>query len=408
VDVPIPRTDVPAELISDYDILDPTLAVPFDRLAELREKCPVSYVPRYEGYWLVTRYADVRRVVTEWETFSNRSTTIPYFVAGGLDDGTIPLETDPPDHTHYRAILNPLFSPGRMKALGDQIRARAIELLDAFAGRGECDFIAEFAHPLPSSMFVALMGWPAEDSADFARWTDEILVGNPGGTPEEDMAVRQNANEAAQNYFRQSIAERRRSPVEGDFTNVLLEAKFADERPLTDSELVRALRLLMLGGLHTVRASLGFGMIHLARNPEQRQRLIDDPSLIPTAVEEILRMDAPVTTARVVAKPVRLGDAEMLPGDKVLVSLPSAGYDPAEFECPTEFKVDRNPNRHLTFSAGPHRCVGSNLARVELSIAFEEILRRIPDFEVVAEPARHHTQVRGLFELPIRFTPTAS
>jgi hypothetical protein len=301
--------------------------------------------------------------------------------------------------------MNPLFSPGRMRALSEQIRATSTELIDRFAARGSCEFISEFAHPLPSDTFVGLMGWPGGDAEDFARWTDEILVGNPAGTPEEDMAVRLKANEDAQVYFRRSIAERRANPKAGDATSVLLEARFGGERPLTDREVLSILRLLMLGGLHTARASLGFGVIRLAANPEQRAKLVADPSLIPSAVEEILRIDAPVATARVVAKPVQLGDAELLPGDKVLVSLPSAGQDGGEFDDPMAFQVDRKPNRHLTFSSGVHRCVGSNLARVELTIAFEELLRRIPDFELAAPPRRHHGQVRGLYELPIRFTP---
>ncbi|HEY1967660.1 MAG TPA: cytochrome P450 [Pseudonocardia sp.] len=403
--LPVPRTDVPPELIADFDILDLGLSEPHGRLAELRDNCPVAYVPRYEGYWVVTRYDDIRRITTDWESFSNSSVAIPYFVESGLDDTTIPLEIDPPDHGHYREIMNPLFSPRRMKALEEEIRASAVGLIERFAHRGECEFISEFAHPLPSNTFIALMGWPPEDVDDFARWTDEILVGKPGGSPDEDLAVRVAANEAAQAYFRATIAARRASPVEGDSTSVLINAMFNAERPLSDNELVRTLRLLMLGGLHTVRASLGYGMVRLAENPDQRAKLIADPSLLPSAVEEILRIDAPVATARVVAKPVKIGDAEMKPGDKVLVSLPAAGQDPSEFDCPVAFRVDRKPNRHLTFSSGPHRCIGSNLARVELTIAFDELLRRIPDFEVVRPPRRHHGQVRGMYDLPIRFTP---
>jgi cytochrome P450 len=402
-----PRTDVPAELLTDFDILDTSLSDPHRRLAELRDTTPVAYYPGYEGYWIVTRYEDIRRITTDTDTFSNSSAAIPEMVEAGLEDPSIPLEIDPPDHARYRDIMNPLFSPGRMKALSEQIRADAVALIDAFAGRGECEFISEFAHPLPTTTFLNLMGWPAEDAEDFARWTDEILVGKPDGTPEEDMGVRLAANDASVAYFRRSIDQRRATPRPGDATSVLLEARFGEaRRPLSDRELISILRLLMLGGLHTARASLGFGMIRLAENPDERDRLLADPALIPNAVEEILRIDAPVATARVVSKPVRLGQAEMLPGDKILVSLPSAGHDSGEFDDPDSFRVERSPNRHLTFSSGIHRCIGSNLARVELTIAFEELLRRIPDFELAAPPRRHHGQVRGLYELPIRFTPS--
>ena len=402
-----PRSDVPVELHADFDVLDPTLADPHNRLAELRETCPVAYVPRYEGYWVVTRYEDIRRIATDLESFSSSSAYIPNFIAGGLEDKDIPLEIDPPDHGRYREIMNPLSSPGRMKGLAEEIRDNAVELIDRFADRGECEFIEEFAHPLPSSTFVALMGWPNEDAELFARLTKGILVGKPDGTPEEDMAVRSAANEEAQDYFRELIKQRRAHPVEGDATSVLVEARFAGERPLTDSELMRVVRLLMLGGLHTVRSCLGYGMIRLANNPDQRAKLIEDPTLLPLAVEEILRIDAPVAPARLVTKPVTIGDAQMQPGDKVLVSLAAAGHDPTEFDCPAGFQVDRKPNRHLTFSAGPHRCVGSNLARIELTIAFEEILRRIPDFELARPPKLHSGQVRGMYEVPIRFSPSS-
>jgi cytochrome P450 len=210
-------------------------------------------------------------------------------------------------------------------------------------------------------------------------------------------------------YFREMVDQRRRDPHVDDVTGYLLGAEYAGERPLTDDELTRVLSLLMVAGLHTVRGILAFGMIHLAEAPDQRQRLIDDPSLIPSAVEELLRLGVGTAPARVVREPVTMHGVELQPGDHVVGFLSSANRDPAEFECPHALDVDRQQNRHLAFAAGRHRCLGSNLARVELSIAVEELLARIPDFTV--DPARpprfHHSQIRGVRELHLRFTPSS-
>ena len=218
--------------------------------------------------------------------------------------------------------------------------------------------------------------------------------------------MRAKANEEVFAYFADIIAARRKNRGD-DATSILLDSKYGGERPLSDDELLRALWLLMLGGLHTVRGVLGFGIIQLTRHPEQRQRLVDDPSLMASAVEELLRVEAPVTAGRIVAKPVEFRGVQMQPGDMVLVFLSAASRDPEEFKDPHALLVDRTPNRHFAFSGGPHRCVGSYLARIELRVALEEIHRRIPDYQLVADraPVLHHSSVRGLFELPLTFTP---
>lgn len=400
--MPTKLEDVPQELIVDFDITDPELADPHERLAEIQAKTPVAYAPFHGGYWLVTRYHDVHEVTRNYEYFSNECVAVPKNMA----DRSIPLEYDPPEHTNYRQILNPLFSPPRMRALEQQIRATATELIDAFAGRGECDFVSEFAHPLPTRTFLSQMGWPQADADLFTHWTEDILVGRPGASEEDDTAVRMKASEEVFAYFTEMIAARRKSPSD-DATSVLLEAQYGGERPLRDDELLRALWLLMLGGLHTVRGVLAFGLMQLMRHPEQRQRIITDPAVIPSAVEELLRIEAPVTAGRMVAKPVELGGAKMEPGDMVLVFLSAASRDPEEFDDPHTVRVDRTPNRHFAFSGGPHRCVGSHLGRVELAIGIEEIHRRIPDYRMAedAQPRTHHGQVRGVYELPITFTP---
>jgi cytochrome P450 len=397
---------VPADLVVDFDVNDPALADDVhSRLAKIAADAPVVFTPSYGGFWMVTRYPEIRQVLQDWETFSAESVA----VVPNVDSGrAIPSEIDPPDHTAYRGILNKFFSPKRMEALEEVLRAKAASLLDGIAGKGSCEFMSEFAHPLPTSTFLALMGWPDTDAPLFTHWSEDIIVGRPGASPEEDMAARVQASNEVFAYFSKVIAERRAAPVEGEVTSLLLESRFRGERELTDDELLRILWLLMLGGLHTIRGVLGFGMVHLANNPDQRQKLIDDPTRIPSAVEELLRLDAPIITARVVKKECPMGDVVMQPGDRVLVPMSSACRDPQEFSDPHSVDVTRSPNRHLAFGAGPHRCVGSNLGRVELIVAFEEILRRIPDFALVDgdPPVRHASQVRGLYRLPLTFTPS--
>lgn len=395
--MPTRLEDVPAHLIVDYDVHDPAHAQNvYARLNEIREQYPLAYSTTHGGYWIVTRYEDVHEVSRNHEYFSNDPVGIP---DEGRPGKYIPLEVDPPEHTEWRQLLNQLFNPVKMSALEGDIREMANGLIDRFAGQESVEFMSAFAHPLPTLLFLKLMGWPEDDEAKLTRWTELVLTGKPGASEEENTAIRTRAGMETIGYFAELIAKRRVEPVD-DFVTFLLRSKFQG-RDITDGEMLHILFILMLGGLHTVRGTLGFTMIKLAENPDQRQMLLDDPSLIASAVEEMLRIEAPVSTGRTVRKPFVLHGVELQPGDRVLVSCPAANHDPREFEEPECLRVDRPTNRHLGFSAGPHRCIGSHLARIELKVALEELLRRIPDFALDPErPASlHHGQVRGIYEL---------
>ncbi|GAA4546613.1 cytochrome P450 [Pseudonocardia xishanensis] len=398
--MPTQTADVPSELVVDFDITDPALAVPHEMLSALQEKTPVAWSPLHGGHWILTRYADCYDACRDWETFSVANAQVPRITT----EPSIPNEIDPPAHKSYREILNPLFSPRRMKALEEQIRRVAVELIDAFAARGTCDFVTEFAQPITAGTFVALMGWPAEHAAMFDRWTTDLLVGKPGGTPEEDAAVRGAANDAVFGYFGDMIA-RRDDPRADDVMKLLFAARYEGERPLTDDELRKMLWLLMVGGLHTVRGVLSFGMLHLIKDPAQRAALTADPSLSTAAAEELLRIDSPVALGRLVAKRTELRGVTLEPGDRVLLMSSAAGRDGEVFDEPHALRLDRSVNRHLAFGAGVHRCVGSHLARIEIRVALEEIHRRMPDYALDGDPVFHHSQVRGLEHLPLRFTP---
>jgi len=397
--------DVPPELVIDFDMFDESIVdTVHERLAEIQETTPLAYCPHSGGYWVVTSYADVYEVLRNDDVYSAAETGL----SPGMEMPRLPpLHFDPPEHTAYRTLLNPVFSPARMKPVEDDIRATATKLLDEFVATGSCEFISQFAHPLATTTFISLMGWPLEDLPMLAGWTEGMMV-TGDVSMEELLARRKSISAAVTEYFNHMVEERRSDPSSDNITGYMLGALYDGERPLTDDELTRMLHLLMAGGLHTVRGILGFGMISLAEDTEQRQRLIDDPSLIPNAVEELLRMGVGSAPARLVIKPVTLHGVELQPGDHVVSYISAANRDPAVFECPHAVQVDREHNRHLTFATGRHRCIGSNLARLELAVALEEVLARMPDFQIDSDrpPLLHHGQIRGIQELHLTFTPT--
>jgi cytochrome P450 len=401
---------VPPNLVTDFDVYEPSLATPVDvfqqRVAELAAKGPVVYSPAYGGHWVVTRYKEIQQILTDPSTFSS----YPNNLVTPADFGKfIPLELDPPEHTAYRHVLQPLFSPQRMKKLSDDIRTVVNGLIDEFAPKGQAEFISEFAHELPARVFLALMDWPLEDAALFAEATDVVLFGKPGGTPEESDQARIAAGLTVAGYFQKVIEDRRSNPRD-DATSTLINTEVAlpdGTRLLEDQELILMFYLLLMGGLHTVQGSLAWAILHLVDNPAQRESIITDPAVIPRAVEEILRIEAAVAAGRRATRDVELGGVSIAEGDQLLLMLCSANRDPDTFPHPNDFDINRSPNRHLSFGAGVHRCLGSHLGRVELTIALEELHRRIPDYRLVDSdpPVFHSTQVRGCLRMPITFTP---
>jgi len=401
---------VPPDLVTDFDVYDPSLATPVDvfqeRVAALAAKGPVVYSSAYGGHWVVTRYDEIHQVLTDTSTFAS----YPNNLVTPEDFGKfIPLELDPPEHTAYRHVMQPLFSPQRMKKLSDDIRGVVNELIDGFAAKGRAEFISEFAHELPSRVFLALMDWPVEDAPLFTEATDVVLFGKPGGTQEESDQARIAAGLSVAGYFQQVIEDRRSNPRQ-DATSILIntEVELPDgTRLLEDQELFLMFYLLMMGGLHTVQGSLAWAIMHLVDNPAQRELIIADPAVIPKAVEEILRIESAIAAGRRATRDVQLGGANIAEGDQLLLMLCSANRDPAAFPHPTSFDINRSPNRHLSFGAGVHRCLGSHLGRIELTTALEELHRRIPDYQLVESdpPVFHSTQVRGCLRMPITFTP---
>jgi cytochrome P450 len=389
------------EVSYDFDIHDPDLAGRvYDTYAEMRERCPVARSSLYGGHWVVTRYQPMRDILRDPAVFSSESVNVPGTV--GQEGPLIPLEVDPPDHGAYRKLLNQVFSPKRMAALEPRIREIAVELIDEMLTGDRVEFIDAFARPLPSRVFVALMGWPADDAARFHHWADTIVLGKPGAGEEEATEVRGAAAMELYAYFGEMIERRAESGDAEDITQVLINGTFQD-RPITPLEVLNMLFLLLIGGLHTVQGQLAHSVIYLAEHPGTRKQLTADLSLVPSAVEEMLRWESAVCPARVVKLDTVVDGVQLRAGDKVLIPLGAANRDEEQFANPNQVDLTRDPNPHIAFGLGNHRCVGSHLARLELVIAFEELHRRVPDYRLDPEdpPVRHLSQVKGVTRLPL-------
>jgi cytochrome P450 len=410
--MPTTVAEAPEHLVVDFDVYDPSLTIPEDRMqraiGELAARGPVVYSETHGGHWIVTHFDEVRQVLTDPETFSSYPNNI---VDAGMGK-FIPLELDGAEHAAYRDVLQPLFNPSRMKLIEDEIRTISNELIDAFIERGRCEFVSEFAHELPARVFLALMGWPLADAPMFSEATQAALVGKPGGTEAESAQVRAEAAGKMFQYFGAVVHDRRGKPIDdtADVTTIVVNSpiRLGDgERLLTDEELSRLLFLVLIAGMHTTKGSLTWGVRYLAENPDARAQVIADPSLVPAAVEEILRIEAAVFPGRRATCDVELGGVQIRAGDQLLLAYCAANRDADHFPDPDEFRLDRDPNDHVSFSGGPHRCIGRHLARRELKIAFEEINRRMPDIALSTDqpPIFHPSQTRGALLMPITFTP---
>lgn len=368
---------------------------PFKAYAFLHEGPDIFFAPagRSGPAWIVTRAELMREILQNPETFSSKH------IAGfsrffGESWDLIPLEKDPPIHSQYRTLMNPLFAPARINEMEADVRDTCVQLIEKFRKRGECEFVKEFGRPFPVTIFLSLMGLPLEQTAKFLEWEDGLLHA-------KNMEQRINAARAIKDYLLELIADRRGKPV-NDLASFAVNAKI-DGRALSDEEIMGICYLLFVGGLDTVAATLGFTFRQLALDPDLQKQLRDDPAKIIPAMEEMLRAHAVVVTARFVTKDTAFHGVVMKQGDCIAVPLGLSGRDEREFTNPHEIDFDRDSNRHMTFATGPHRCIGSHLARREIKIALEEWIARIPEFRVKAgeKPITHGTGVWGVDYLPL-------
>ena len=370
---------------------------------EMHEEQPVLRTMGAFGTYgvMVSRYEDVLWALKHPEFFSSKDV-----VQVGNEVPLIPLSVDPPDHAKYRRLLDPQFSPRKMAVLEPEMRKLVNEVIDTFVSRGTCDFHEEFATPLPSTFFLSLIGLPQSDLPQLLEWRDNTIRPKPG-PGESDTDVRERTGHEITAYFEAAIAERRERPDDRLITG-LVNAEI-EGRPLTHAELLGACHLLLLGGLDTVTATLDCIVVYLANHPDRRQAIVDNPGLIPAAIEELLRRETPVMMVpRNLIADVEIGGVQCKAGDSVSLMLGAGNVDNAEFDDPADANFDRSANRHLAFGGGPHRCLGSHLARLELRVALEEFHRRIPEYQIPeGTDISFSGGIRQAEVLPLVFTATA-
>jgi cytochrome P450 len=350
---------------------------PYPVYAEMRQTCPVGYSNVKGGYWYLSKYEDVYSAFRDADTFSSAQIRIPYY--GDPHGKEIPLQIDDPEHGAWRRVIDPIFTATRMRQYEPEIRKHARSLIAKFADLPSCEFVSAFSIPFPTQIFCMLMGLPPEELAQFQEWETKLI--NP--QEDEDFAEQfKEAKEGAQRALADLVLRRRREGATGDdAVSILLRSEY-EGRPLTDDELTNICGLLFIAGLDTVTQAISSMISYLAEHPAHRQALVDDPSLIPDAVEELLRYDSLIALGRLVVKDTTVRDQTIRAGDRVLLLPGSAGRDETVFENPDEVDFARSPNRHLAFGTGPHRCAGSHLARLELRITLDELHKAMPVYEI--------------------------
>ena len=395
----------PATAIDDewcqhhFDHLSPELGDHLhETLARMRSRCPVAHSDLYEGFWVVTRYEQVLAIAQDWQTFSSaHGLTVP---VSPIAVRNLPVEIDPPLQRIFKRLINAYFTPAAVAPWEERTRALVTRLIDDFVEGGECDFMAAFARPYPAlSFFESAINAPADDVEKVA------YLASKSGTPNDPEAA--SCWAGLSQWINDFVEQRRAGQPRGDVVDAVINAQI-EGRPITQEEIIGTVQLLILGGLETTAGALGSMMIRFCQEPEIPELLRQDPSRIPQAVEELLRLDGPfISITRTVMHDTVIGGHEVRKGEKVIIYWASANRDEAEFPNADRFEPDRHSNRHLAFGAGPHRCAGSNLARLNLRVALEELLPRLRDLRLAegADIHFHSTFNRAPLSVPIQFTP---
>ena len=388
----------------DFDHLDKAwVDDPYTIWDRLRVQCPVAHTHRYGGVYLPTSYEDVRAIALDHDNFSSRQVIVRDFVParGG---SAPPITNDPPRHQNARRALLPAFTPTAVDRLVPRTREICNELIDAILARddGRSDAALDYAQHVPVRVIALLLGVPDSDGDRFRDWILQQLESGVEASEELEQSLAEMAE-----YFGILVAERQRQVAAGgelgtDVVGQLLQARYDDGTKFSTTHVVNSLRLLLVAGIDTTWSSIGAALWHLARVPADRARLVTEPALIPAAIEEFLRAYAPVTMARRIKNDTVVGGCQYKAGEMVLLPFPAANRDPGLIADPNKILIDRKENRHAAFGLGIHRCIGSNLARMELKVALEEWLRRIPDFALDGAVTWSAGQVRGPRRVPLK------
>ncbi|ORA19959.1 cytochrome P450 [Mycobacterium arosiense] len=352
-----------------------------------------------DGYWMFTDYATILDGLQHPELWSS-SVIVP--TEPDPPYKWIPVMIDPPDHAKWRKVLADYFSPGRVKGMKDDQHRLVGELIDTLKPAGGCEFVTELARVFPSIVFLNLMGMPIDHLDDFLTWEDMIL--HQEGVGEEVNARRLEGMTHVMGFF-QGLIERRRAerrPDAQDIVSTAIDWEI-DGEPINDLELLNCLLLLFMAGLDTVASQTSYAMLHLATHPGDRERIINEPSIIPHAVEELLRAYPIVQTARKATQDMDFHGCPVKAGDMAAFPMALANRDDRMFPGGRRVDLDRGISRHIAFGGGPHRCLGSHLARQEMAVLLQEWHRRIPEYTLAAEPVEHGGQVFGLNSLELRW-----
>jgi cytochrome P450 len=386
---------------TDWDHLEPEwYADPYAVQDDLRGRCPVARTERFGGAWLPTRYEDVSAIAYDTDRFSSRSIIVGNFRPprdiAPIGDSP-PISSDPPFHHDARKLLLAAFTKKEVARQEPATRAFCHSLIDALAGRDVVDAAVEYAQHIPVRVIANMLGFPEEDGPQFREFVQNVLEGI--NLPTEE---RQESFTRLFDYLYAQVHAHLDEPRD-DLTTFLINAELYGQK-LSAEVVTGAMALLLIAGIDTTWSAIGSSLWHLAKTPGDRERLVAEPGLLPTAMEEFLRAYAPVTMARLVKEDMHWRGVDMKADDWILLSFPAANRDPAQFDRADEVVIDREVNRHAAFGLGIHRCLGSHLARMELRIALEVWLERVPSFSL-ADPGAvtwSSGQIRGPRTLPLQ------
>ena len=402
------ETDASADGGNPLAAMDPEMAANPQPIFKVMREVPVMPIDLTAGRGvLLSRKEEIDQALRHPEIFSSNMDAVDLKNKRPM----IPLQIDPPEHKKFRKLLDPLFAPRKMALLDDEVSALVNDLIDGFVGRGEVDFAKEFSIPFPSQVFLTLLGLPLDELDRFLTMKDGIIrpdhvTGKLYGT-REASDYQQKVADSVYDYFNEVLDERE-GERRDDLLSLFLDAEVEGDR-LTREDILDICFLFLIAGLDTVTATLDCMFAFLAQHPEQRRQLVEDPGLIPNAIEELLRWETPVMgVARVAVEETELAGCPIHKGDQVMIMIGSANTDEAEFPDADVVRFDREVNRHIAFGGGIHRCLGSNLARLELRVALREWHKRIPDYDI--EPGHtlvYTSGIRSIEEFPLRFTAPA-
>ncbi|MCP3710494.1 cytochrome P450 [Paraburkholderia sp. CNPSo 3274] len=382
---------VPQELVVDFDYMNPPGAQDDVHLAwkSLHAGPDIVWSPYYGGHWIATRGEDIEAMQKDHTRFSHQSVNIPPLNESRL----VPLELDPPEHTAYRNLITPAFLPQAIASLESDVRSLAIELIEKIAPRGECEFVSEFSKILPIVIFLRLADLPLSDREQLLEWAEWAVRGN--------LEERIESQHRLGGYIA-SWVEKRKAEAGGDLVSLIVNAQI-DGKPISPERMFGMFIVVLFGGLDTVASMMGFIARFLAENPAHRQQLIENPELMVSSVDELIRRFGVANTARLITQDMEYKGIQFKKGDQIQLPNSLFGLDDRKFGNPLAVDLTRKPVMHAAFGNGPHRCPGSFLARTEIKVFLQEWLKRIPDFRIREndKPRCGSGSVNGMLYLPL-------